>query len=285
MGRALWDTGKRGGAWSTLRGGFRTDPPIFCAAVPKYLTFMPCTRSPRRFDTLLRNLPDSTRALISIDLFAHLVASLPYISPFIATDLSMIVELASAIRIRVWSPNQLLWESGGCDGVYFLQKGVVGLDGRVYLRGDTIGSECLRNKSPNRDARCLTFVTAHYLPKDALQAAVSKRPWVEDVAKEWTAWKVFQIYVKVYTKLYFRMCKRGARAKPRPRLSRRGVFANPVPTPGTPGMGTSPLHSQNLAPASVWSSNASFQNLTPLKEDEWDDIDEMVLEYIHINHF
>lgn len=193
----------------------------------------------------------------------------------------MIVELSSAIRIRVWAPNQLLWESGGCDGIYFLQKGIVGLDGAVYMRGDAIGVECLRQKNPVRDARCLTFVTAHFLPREALQAAITKRPWVEDVAKQWTAWKVFQIYVKVYTKLYFRMCKRGARMKPRPRMSRRGVLLH-----GTPSLshGSTPAHSQNLAPASAWSS-ASYLNLAPLKEDEWDDIDEMVLEYIHVNWF
>lgn len=234
-----------------------------------------------RFDTLLRNLPDSTRALISIDLFAALVASLPYIAPFVGTDLSMIVELSSAVRIRVWSPNQLLWEEGGCDGVYFLQKGVVGLDGVAYLRGDTIGVECLRENNPHRDARCLTFVTAHFLPRDVLKSAVQKRPWVEDVAKQWTAWKVFQIYIKTYTKLYFRMCKRGARAKPRPRLSRRGVFMQ-QPTPGS-----TPNASRGvLAPgASVFSSASSNINLTPMKEDEWDDIDEMVLEWIHSNGF
>ncbi|KAI9006438.1 hypothetical protein DFJ74DRAFT_391196 [Hyaloraphidium curvatum] len=252
-----------------------------------------------KFDTLLRALPDSTRALISIDLFAILISSLPYITPFVATDLSMIVELSSAIRIRVWSPNQLLWESGGCDGVYFLQKGVVGLDGTVYVRGDTIGTECMRKVNPARDARCLTFVTAHVLPREALEAAIAKRPWVEDVVKQWTAWKVFQIYVRVYTRLYFQMCKRGAKIKPRPRLSRRGVGVAHgiagVKHSTALGSGTlaqsaatnlsSPLHSQSLSPGSAWSSNSSMLHLAPLKEGEWDDIDEMVLEWIHQNGF
>ena len=160
--------------------------------------------------------------MISLELFAPSLKNVPYLENHILVDVAFLLELCLTMKIKAFSPNDAVFLDGP-EGIYFIQKGIVGWDNNIFLSGDPFGRDCLRTQLPKTRGHCLTFVTTYVLPKQELESSISKRPWIAEETRKWSIKRALQKYIKCYRKLYIMYCKRGARMVP-PVLSKRPVL-------------------------------------------------------------
>ena len=64
------------------------------------------------------------------------------------------------------------------------------------------------------EARCLTNVDVHILPRKVLLDALEEYPKIKYYIKRWTAWQLLRDYILAYKDLYFMAAKRGALMDP-----------------------------------------------------------------------
>lgn len=172
-----------------------------------------------RENHLLKELPVALHGFIAMEIFMDFVLQIPYLVPFIAREPVMTQNICRGIEIRSFAANSLLF-ANGLEGIYYLQHGVVAIEGKVYISGAIIGLTVLREDIKKCEARCLTNCDIHVLPRDYLLEVMSEYPKVKYYIKRWTAWQLLRDYIWKYKELYYTAAKRGALMDP-PLLSAR----------------------------------------------------------------
>ncbi|KAJ8331770.1 hypothetical protein QVD99_002017 [Batrachochytrium dendrobatidis] len=177
----------------------------------------------QRQTKMLRDLPVSLHGFIALEMFLPFIESIPYLEVFIDRDPQMIQDICRLVEIRTCASNNFLFTEG-YDGIYFIEHGIVAIEGQVYPSGSLFGRTVLRETIKKNECRALTDVQYFVIPRQDFIAIMDKFPKIKYYAKRWTAWQLVRDYIHTYTKLYFTAAKRGAKLSP-PLLSRRPNMA------------------------------------------------------------
>lgn len=154
-----------------------------------------------------------------MEIYLDFILRIPFLDPFIDRQQVLIQELCQGIEKRNIPHSNCLFEEG-CDGIYYIDEGIVSMDGYVYPSGSLIGLTCLREANKVVECKALTDVKVNVLPRAYLLAQLDKYPKVKYYCKRWTTWQVLRQYILSYSKLYYTAVRRGALMSP-PLLSRR----------------------------------------------------------------
>jgi hypothetical protein len=168
---------------------------------------------------MLKNLPKSLHCFIALEIYMDFIVRIPFLEPFIDMNPTMIQEIAQGIEKKNIPVNNCLFEEG-CDGIYFLEEGIVAMDGFVYPSGSFIGLSCLRTTNKVVECRAITDVKSAFLPRAFLISVLDRYPKVKYYVNRWTIWQVLREYIRTYSKLYYMAARRGSRLSP-PLLSKR----------------------------------------------------------------
>ncbi|KAJ3157239.1 hypothetical protein HDU89_002651 [Geranomyces variabilis] len=190
--------------------------------VHEYLSDHYAAATTQAYTNLLSDLPTQLHGFITMEIFVEFIAKVPYLEPFIDREPNLTQELCRGIEIRTIPANAHLF-TDGYEGIYYLEHGIVAIDGRVYPSGSIFGRTCLREFIKRTECRALTNVTVHVLPLTILRAALGKFPKITYYAKRWTAWQVLRRYLYTYSALYYTAAKRGARMVPPLTSARPGL--------------------------------------------------------------
>ncbi|KAI8816090.1 uncharacterized protein EV422DRAFT_501651 [Fimicolochytrium jonesii] len=181
--------------------------------VHQYLSDHYAAAATQAYTNLLGELPAQLHGFITMEIFVDFIARVPYLEPFIDREPNLTHEICRGVLIQTIPANAHVFTEG-YQGIYFLEHGIVAIDGRVYPSGSVFGRTCLRAFPKRNECRALTNVTIHYLPLTVLRSALSKYPKIMYYAKRWTVWQLLRRYVFTYTTLYYTAAKRGARMVP-----------------------------------------------------------------------
>jgi hypothetical protein len=154
-----------------------------------------------------------------MEIHLDFVLRIPYFEVFVDRHQVLIQEICQGIERRNVPFNNLLFEDG-CDGIYLIEEGIVGMDGYVYPSASIIGLTCLREENKKVECRALTDVKCSVIPKKFLDELLHKFHKVRYYCKRWVTWQVLRDYILTYSKLYYTAARRGALMSP-PLLSRR----------------------------------------------------------------
>ncbi|KAJ3380283.1 hypothetical protein HDU92_006071 [Lobulomyces angularis] len=188
--------------------------------VHEYLTDQNNLKAESEYQGLIKALPQQWSGIINLEIFLPFLARIPYLEPFLDKEPGLIIDLCKNIEMVAIPPNSFLF-SGGLNGIYLIEKGIVAIDGTVYVRGDIIGKSCLRFKIKKNEGRALTNVVAQYIPKDTLETMLGKHKKMRYYSRRWTAWEILRKYLIAYKRLYLLAAKRGSLMSP-PMISKRG---------------------------------------------------------------
>ncbi|KAI8916565.1 hypothetical protein DFJ77DRAFT_483323 [Powellomyces hirtus] len=177
--------------------------------VHEYLSDHYAAATTQAYTNLLGDLPAQLHGFITMEIFVDFIAEIPYLEPFIDREPNLTQELCRGIEIRTIPANAHIF-TDGYEGIYYLEHGIVAIDGRVYPSGSIFGRTVLREFVKRNECRALTNVTLHILPVTVLRTALLKFPKIMYYAKRWTAWQVLRRYIFTYSALYYTAAKRGA---------------------------------------------------------------------------
>lgn len=90
-------------------------------------------QSNARQTKMLRDLPAGLHGFIAMDTFLHIISRICWLEVFLDRNSELMQELCMAFEIKTANQNSLLF-SGCIDGLYYIEKGVVAIEGTVYLR-------------------------------------------------------------------------------------------------------------------------------------------------------
>ncbi|KAL2917803.1 hypothetical protein HK105_202676 [Polyrhizophydium stewartii] len=189
----------------------------------EHLTDHFAAQANQRQTKMLRDLPVTLHGFIALEMFLPFIEMIPYLEVFIDRDPQMIQDICRVVEIHTCAPNNFLFTEG-IEGIYFIEHGIVAIEGRVYPSGSIFGRTCLRETIKKSECRALTDVQYFLLPRAEFIKMMARFPKVRYYAKRWTAWQLLREYIMTYTRLYFTAAKRGAKLSP-PLLSRRPNLA------------------------------------------------------------
>ncbi|TPX69675.1 hypothetical protein SpCBS45565_g02243 [Spizellomyces sp. 'palustris'] len=187
--------------------------------VHEYLSDHFAAATTQAYTNLLKDLPTQLHGFITMEIFVDFIGQIPYLEPFIDREPSMTQELCRGIEIRTIPANAHIFTEG-YEGIYYLEHGIVAIEGRVYPSGSVFGRTVLRENIKQSECRALTNVTIHVLPLAILKSTLERNPKIRYYAKRWIAWQLLRRYIYTYTSLYYTAAKRGARMIP-PLMSMR----------------------------------------------------------------
>ncbi|KAI8910776.1 hypothetical protein EDD86DRAFT_224940 [Gorgonomyces haynaldii] len=168
---------------------------------------------------LLRELPASVHGFIAKESFLDFVEDIPWLKDWLDREPNFIQEICRKIQIVSVQQNALVFQHG-CDGVYFLEKGLCAVEGTIYVGGNIFGRTVLRDTPKDNECRALTDCKLFVLKKGDILELMKEKPKIHYYAKRWTQWQLTRQYILEYTKLYFIAARRGAVANP-PLISNR----------------------------------------------------------------
>jgi hypothetical protein len=181
--------------------------------VNEHLTNYFAQQAQSRENNLLKNLPVALHGFISMEIFMNFVMQIPYLIPFIEREPVMTQTICRGIEIRSFAANSLLF-ANGLEGIYYLQHGILAIEGKVYISGAIFGLTVLREDVKKCEARCLTNCDVHVLPREYFMQVMSEYPKVKYYIKRWTAWQLLRDYIFKYKELYYTAAKRGSLMDP-----------------------------------------------------------------------
>lgn len=82
---------------------------------------------------MLRNLPPALHGVVAMDTFLEFVVQIPWIQVFLEREPELVRELCRGIEIRTVTQNNFVF-SEGFEGIYFVDRGIVAIEGRLYMR-------------------------------------------------------------------------------------------------------------------------------------------------------
>ncbi|KAI8895533.1 hypothetical protein BC833DRAFT_622931 [Globomyces pollinis-pini] len=168
---------------------------------------------------MLHQLPKQLHCFISMEIYVEFVLMIPFLEPFIDLQPNMIQEICQGIEKRLIANNNMLFTEG-FDGIYYLEEGIVAMDGVVYPSGSIIGLTILRENIKSQECRAITDCKLNFLPRKFLIELFERYPKVRYYCKRWTQWQVLRDYILTYSSLYYTAARRGALMSP-PLLSKR----------------------------------------------------------------
>lgn len=101
--------------------------------VNEHLTNYFAQQSQTRENNLMKDLPVSLHGFISMEIFMDFVLRIPYLVPFIDREPVLTQNICRVIEIRSFGANSLLF-ANGLEGIYYLQHGILAIEGRIYVR-------------------------------------------------------------------------------------------------------------------------------------------------------
>ena len=84
---------------------------------------------------MLKQLPVSLHGFIALEIFLPFVMRIPYLDVFIEREPIFIQDICRSIEIKTAAPNTFLFTEG-YEGVYYLENGIIAIEGYVYKRYD-----------------------------------------------------------------------------------------------------------------------------------------------------
>ena len=87
--------------------------------------------------SMMRELPVALHGFISMEVFIEFVMSIPFLVPFIEREPVLTQTICRGIEIRTFTANTLLFNEG-FEGVYYLEHGIISMDGKLFVRWGTI---------------------------------------------------------------------------------------------------------------------------------------------------
>jgi hypothetical protein len=168
---------------------------------------------------LLKQLPKSLHAFISIEVFIDFIMRIPYLRPFVDTKPLMVRSICQVIEKITIGANNLLFGEG-LDGIYYIEEGIVTMDGKVFPSGSIVGLTCIRDNIKLTECKALIGVKATFLPRSKLLEILHQHPKVQYYCKRWVHWQLVRDYIFAYKNLYYTAARRGALMNP-PLTSKR----------------------------------------------------------------
>jgi hypothetical protein len=107
--------------------------PAIKVKVHEYLTDQHALEDQTNYQKLLKNLPIQWNGLINMEIFLPFLADVPYLETFIDREPSLMIELCRCVEIQAVPPNSMLYYEG-LQGIYRLDKGIVSVEGKIYIR-------------------------------------------------------------------------------------------------------------------------------------------------------
>lgn len=101
--------------------------------VHEYLSDHFAAATTQAYTNLLGQLPTQLHGFITMEIFVDFITRIPYLEPFIDREPTMTQELCRGIRIRTVAANAHVF-TDGYEGIYYLEHGIVAIEGRVYPR-------------------------------------------------------------------------------------------------------------------------------------------------------
>ena len=188
--------------------------------VHEHLTQQYALEDHSEYQSLIKELPLQWNGIINMEIFLPFIAKIPFLEPFIDLEPGLMIDICKRIEILALAPNSLIFNQG-IKGIYHIEKGIVAIEGTVYVRGDVFGETVLRVRNKINEGRAITNVILQFLPKESLENALSKHRKLRYYARRWTSWELSRRYVKTYSRLYVLATIRGALMTPKLE-SRRG---------------------------------------------------------------
>ena len=101
--------------------------------VNDHLTNFFAQQGQTRENHLMRELPVSLHGFIAMEIFMDFVLNIPYFVPFIEREPVLTQNICRAIEIRSFPANSLLF-ADGLEGIYYLEHGIIAVEGKIYTR-------------------------------------------------------------------------------------------------------------------------------------------------------
>ena len=101
--------------------------------VHEYLKDQYALEAQAGYQGLLKELPVQWSGIINLEIFLPVLIRIPFLEPFIDKEPALMIELCRNIEIIAIPPNGMLFLEG-YNGVYFLDKGMVSHEGKLFLR-------------------------------------------------------------------------------------------------------------------------------------------------------
>lgn len=101
--------------------------------VHEYLNDQFALSSESEYQSLIKALPQQWNGLINMEIFLPFLNRIPFLEPFIDIEPNLMIELCRNIEMMAQPPNSLLFQ-GGIKGIYLLEKGIVAIDGKIFVR-------------------------------------------------------------------------------------------------------------------------------------------------------
>ncbi|KAJ3275367.1 hypothetical protein HDV01_000659 [Terramyces sp. JEL0728] len=168
---------------------------------------------------LLHQLPKQLHSFIAMEIYLDFIVQIPFLEIFCDTQPQFIQDVCQGIEKKMIPANNMLYLQG-LEGIYYIEQGIVAVEGRVYPSGSMIGLSTLRENIKACECRALTDIKCNFLPRAYLLEVLDRYPKIKYYCKRWTQWEVLRLYIRTYTELYYTAARRGAIMNP-PLLSKR----------------------------------------------------------------
>ncbi|KAJ3319969.1 hypothetical protein HDV06_005787 [Boothiomyces sp. JEL0866] len=168
---------------------------------------------------MLHQLPKQLHSFIAMEIYLDFIVQIPFLEVFCDKQPQFIQEICQGIEKKMVAANSMLYLQG-IEGIYYIEQGIVAVEGRVYPSGSIIGLTALREKVKSCECRALTDVKCNFLPRTYLLEVLGRYPKIKYYCLRWTQWEVLRLYIRTYTELYYTAARRGAVMNP-PLLSKR----------------------------------------------------------------
>lgn len=101
--------------------------------VHEYLNNQFALSSQSEYASLIKALPPQWNGIINLEVFLPFLNRIPFLEPFIDMEANLMIDLCRNIEMIAVPPNSLLFH-GGIKGIYLIEKGIVAIDGKIYVR-------------------------------------------------------------------------------------------------------------------------------------------------------
>mmetsp|Transcript_27437 Transcript_27437/g.33331 ORF Transcript_27437/g.33331 Transcript_27437/m.33331 type:complete len:485 (-) Transcript_27437:628-2082(-) len=170
---------------------------------------------------ILHNLSPGLRAEVLVFTNREWLNKVPF---FISCPEEFIVEVSTVLQSMTLAPNETVFRAGEyADCMFIVERGMVGIKGRLCTRGKIFGEDALLNVSGGRrmyNAVTLTHAMLYTLSRDDLMFFVDQFPEVEKNLRKATIRAVLKNHILNYTHAVKAMMK----GRPLTDLERQAMF-------------------------------------------------------------
>lgn len=85
----------------------------------------------KKESTMMKELPVAIHGFISMEIFMAFILEIPFLEPFVEREPMLTQNLCCGVEIRSFASNTLLYAEG-LEGIYYLEHGIVAVEGTIY---------------------------------------------------------------------------------------------------------------------------------------------------------